>query len=85
MSKESDALLDEIYHGAIGDPDVTIPMPFKAKAPLDEPHFEKEDRIHNWRNYVPEYLKALWSKLSLDQRLIIYVMAERQASKEEWD
>jgi hypothetical protein len=78
LAMEND-LSYELYQAARTDPDVETLTPFKLKAILDEPHFEIEDRMHSWRNYVPDYLKALWPKLSVDQRLIIYIMAQRQA------
>lgn len=52
---------------------------------LDFPNFEDDGRVHNWRNYIPEYVKAAWSKLSLETRAVAYVMAYTRAEAEEWD
>ena len=47
--------------------------------------FKDDDRIHNWRNYVDSEIKDIWSQLSDETRVGIYIVAEETASNEEWD
>ena len=42
-------------------------------------------RVHNWRNYVPPRLKKIWHHLSMEAKVVIYIMADEQASDEVWD
>lgn len=52
---------------------------------LKKETFKDTSRVHNWRKYVPEFFEEKWEDLSRDQKLIIIVMADGMASKEEWD
>ena len=52
---------------------------------IDNPCFENESRVNNWRNYVPDELKNHWSSMSVEARQVAIVMAESQSDKEEWD
>jgi hypothetical protein len=42
-------------------------------------------RVHEWRNHVPHEIKTIWATLSDRERKLVAIMAERQASAEEWD
>lgn len=42
-------------------------------------------KVHDWKNYVPEIVQELWNELTMESRMIAYMMAEQQASNEEWD
>ena len=46
---------------------------------------EKPNRCHDWRNYVDDEIIGLWGRLSLDARIIAFLVAERAAGNEEWD
>lgn len=52
---------------------------------LINPEFDKNERVHDWRNHVPSEIKELWPQLSMETRLAIAFMAEEIASNEEWD
>lgn len=52
---------------------------------LDDPEFDKATRVHDWRNYVPEEIRAVWGQLSKETRAAVFLMADMQASSEEWD
>lgn len=52
---------------------------------LDDPEFDKATLVHDWRNYVPEEIRAVWGQLSKETRAAVFLMADRQASCEEWD
>lgn len=52
---------------------------------LDSPEFSNADRVHDWRNHVPNELQDLWSELSMETRLAIAFMAEELANSEEWE
>lgn len=49
------------------------------------PKFKEAQKIHDWRNYISPPMIKTWDSLSLESKLIAYVFAEEQASKEEWD
>lgn len=52
---------------------------------LEAPAWETKDRVHNWRNYIPDTFRTHWAALHPETRLALYVMAQAQASNEEWD
>lgn len=47
--------------------------------------FSKTDKVYDWRNHVPEELIEIWDTLTEGEKKVIYIMAERLASKEEWN
>lgn len=52
---------------------------------VDEPGFDNDHRVHNWRRYVPSVFIASWASLSVETRQAIIIMAEAQSDAEEWD
>lgn len=42
-------------------------------------------RVHNWRNYVGEHVRALWDQMSDQQKIAIALDADCFASREEWE
>lgn len=51
----------------------------------DDPQFNKARKCHDWRNHVPDDIVALWKEMSVEARVMVFLMAERQANLEEWD
>ena len=51
----------------------------------ENPKWEVEDRIHNWRNYATEDLKISWLEMSDRHRLIVAAFLDDIAGREEWD
>jgi hypothetical protein len=49
------------------------------------PKWETENRVHNWRNYANEDLKEEWQSMSGRQRLIVAAALDEIADREEWD
>lgn len=50
------------------------------------PQFElNHGRVHNWRNYVSEVVKAHWNELPIEARLVSYLGACQETGREEWD
>lgn len=43
------------------------------------------ERVHDWRNHVPEEFKRDWAHFSERERKLIFIMAVEAASNEEWD
>lgn len=43
------------------------------------------DKVHDWRNYVPEKYTETWLLLSDETRTAIYEICEDRANDEEWD
>lgn len=57
-----------------------------VKGDLYAPNFKPlEEKVHNWKKYVPGVFKQLWDEIPLSARVCIVLMAEEQASAEEWD
>ena len=49
------------------------------------PKWEECDDMSNtdWRNFIPEDIKKMWSQLSFEARVMAVMFAEREARKEE--
>lgn len=50
-----------------------------------EPHWEREDRVHNWRNHVSDEIEALWPTFTPEQRAALARQAQELADAERWD
>lgn len=59
----------------------------RGERPSDymEPDWKRADRVHDWRNYIPEPLRERWTGLSEETRFVAACMAQQQADGEEWD
>lgn len=55
------------------------------KALMDSSKFRQSRGVHQWDDYVPDKVREIWNELPFQSRLIIFLMAEELASKEEWD
>ena len=51
----------------------------------DDPQFNKARKMHDWRNYVPDDVRAIWKEMSVEARIMVYLTCERQANLEKWD
>lgn len=49
------------------------------------PAWEEADRVHDWRNYINDDLRAFWYTFTIEQRVLIGENAQEIASQEEWD
>lgn len=49
------------------------------------PDWENAGRVHDWRNYIDDDLRAIWDTFSDAQKIAIAKSAQRQADNEEWD
>lgn len=47
--------------------------------------FENISKVHDWRNYIPDEIKEIWNDLTLREKQLLFIMAEQQADKEEWE
>jgi len=50
-----------------------------------DPDWLEDRRIHNWRNHVPEYVRAIWLTFPDNQRQHLAAWAEELARAEEWE
>lgn len=57
----------------------------KIQIKINNPEFENTRRVHDWRSHVPDWAIKSWKHLSAETRVVIYVMCEELADKEEWD
>ena len=56
-----------------------------TKETVNVPHFEEKNRVHNWRNYIPQPIKKHWGELPEETRILLFVLAEEQTDYEEWE
>lgn len=49
------------------------------------PDWEEDDRVHNWKNYISEEVKAMWDTFTGPQKRALARQAEEEALREEWD
>ncbi len=49
------------------------------------PDWDKGGKVHNWKNYVSDELKALWEEFSEKQRIVLGENFDSIASDEEWE
>jgi hypothetical protein len=61
-----------------------LPHAKKTKAILN-PAWGKARRTHDWRNHVPDEVKAAWPLLTPDARVVAYVISCKLADREIWD
>jgi|2_EtaG_2_1085320.scaffolds.fasta_scaffold01094_7 hypothetical protein len=50
-----------------------------------DPQFVNRVKQHDWRNYIDEEIQQIWNSLSESARLALFITANKQAGKEEWD
>jgi len=58
-----------------------------ADAPMDyeNPDWDDAGRVHDWRNYASNDLRAAWTEFSVRHRAIIAASLQDAADREEWD
>lgn len=49
------------------------------------PDWDGWGRVHNWRNYISEEVRAMWDTFTDEQKAALYRSAEEAAGMEEWD
>lgn len=55
-----------------------------AKAGAD-PDWNGAGTVHEWRNHVPDGVRAIWNTFTPEQRAAIVDWAESLADREEWE
>lgn len=58
---------------------------YLAEEALAPVNWDEGGKVHNWRNYVGEHVRALWATLSDTQKVAIVRDADELASGEHWD
>lgn len=54
-------------------------------AEIENPDFSNIDKCHDWKNYIPDKLTQRWNEISTETRVVAFLLAEEQASNEEWE
>lgn len=49
------------------------------------PDWQNTRRVHDWRNYINDKLRAIWHTFTDDQKQVIAENADEQADAEQWD
>ena len=50
-----------------------------------DPQWDKAGKVHDWKNYVTDQLRKIWSGLSDDQKRVVASNFDEIAEREEWD
>jgi hypothetical protein len=68
----------------MSDPDPILEAYIRG-GDLDDPGFDKAGRIHDWRNYVGEHVRARWETIPIELRAAIAADAQTLADREDWE
>lgn len=49
------------------------------------PKWDEAGRVHDWRNYISDELRAMWHTFNDAQKRAIARSAEERAGNEEWE
>jgi len=49
------------------------------------PKWDEAGRVHDWRNYISEEMRAIWPTFTDDQKKIIAANADDEAGNEHWE
>jgi hypothetical protein len=52
---------------------------------FSNPEWGTVSRVHNWRNYISDEVKELWSTFTDQQKQALARMAQVIADREDWD
>lgn len=77
---EIDELIDEILEDCYTATRLNILSGISS-----EQDWTSGGKVHNWKNYVPDYCKTRWPLLCQEARAMIFGMAYHQAEAENWD
>ena len=47
--------------------------------------FQNVGRVMDWRNYISPAVKKAWENLPVETKVVLYMNAQAEADKEEWD
>ncbi len=48
--------------------------------------FDKEFKhVHDWRNYIPDSVRGIWQRLSIETRIVVIECLQGVADNEHWD
>lgn len=51
----------------------------------EAPDFSDPDRVHNWKNYASDRMKAHWGSFTAPQKMIISECLHDIANNEHWE
>jgi len=51
----------------------------------DNPCFDKAHKCHDWRNHIPDEIRSVWKEMTVESRVVTYLMAVKKANAENWD
>jgi hypothetical protein len=55
------------------------------KGDAQDPKWAETTRVHDWRNYISEEVRAMWSTFTPEQQEALACQADSIADAEEWD
>lgn len=52
-----------------------------------DPEYELDNKypVQDWKTHIPEEWQKIWGSFDIETKLVAYLMAEKEASDEEWD
>jgi hypothetical protein len=75
VSKELLAITDDHANLGIDELRFSILRPVRGES----------NQMYDWRNHVPNYLRAIWIVLSIEAKLAAYLVAKQESDSEDWD
>lgn len=52
---------------------------------FENPDWDAAGRVHDWRNYISDDVRAIWHTFTLEQRRLLAEQADAFADREEWE
>ena len=56
-----------------------------TQALADPQPWDEGGKVHNWRNYVTDDVRAIWHTFNPEQKVALARMADTFAGREEWE
>lgn len=51
---------------------------------IENPQWTKH-KVHNWHRHIPDEIKKMWDTFSLQTKIVAFILADKEAQKENWD
>jgi hypothetical protein len=55
------------------------------KKQADNPQWDQAEKVHDWRNHVPDFVRTIWPSFTAEQRYALAKWADDLASAELWE
>lgn len=52
---------------------------------LEKPDWKNARKVHEWKNHIPDYIKAAWDTFDHRHHELLFRWADEMASNERWE